>query len=619
MTDPTPVLWPSGHPTPPLSPRKRRRFLRESKESEGEMSLEQYMHSSEIYRSVSVTSPLPLPVKMETVPAIEQKISPLYPEIRAIMRRRNLNVLTTFQCGKMSKPNYPGGDITLDFFSIYLSNTDPNIPHLGPIKDDIVRFFHQHRVNAHVQIISSKHCHHPFVFFIAPTHPLVIAYERTKLNIVKLLNKAIGNKWRLLCPFHVGSMRAKAQPVIVVLVEPWTRTNWFELRCQIMYQLAPHMNTDDFDIEFLPGGLSLLTKAVSFKDRLTPNSVPRMGYSVGIEGNNNVGTLGGFVTLTHDGVVRRGFLTNYHVIRPSESKDNARFLQDLDRYGSSPARRLKRVIRIECLARMDRDVTLARLDFFLNALRKQYSEFSAKVQERELIGATPHCRLLEWIANYDSHMEKLLPQHTAVERMPHVLGEVKFVSGQQLRDSQVLDWAFVQLSKDAEEQCFGPNRMFSIPSTFLPQELIPPCPPMVIQEHSVLNEFGSLRAGDYCMKNGRTTGVTAGICNGPKAYCKWESSSRYNPSGVQVDMDTAATEEFIIVTEESDLHHPSRAFCENGDSGSFILNTYGAVTGLLWGGVVYQDLNVGLASSMSDILRSIEEKVGGPVSVDLAQ
>ncbi|KAJ5135282.1 uncharacterized protein N7515_004560 [Penicillium bovifimosum] len=105
MVDPAFVLRPSGHLTPPLSPRKRRRYLRDSEDSEGEMSLQQYMHSTEYYRSVSLESPQPLPVKMEPAPALEQEISPLYPEVLAIMRRHNLNVNTTFECGKMSKPN----------------------------------------------------------------------------------------------------------------------------------------------------------------------------------------------------------------------------------------------------------------------------------------------------------------------------------------------------------------------------------------------------------------------------------------------------------------------------------------------------------------------------------
>jgi hypothetical protein len=581
------------------------------------MTLEQYMHSSEIYRSVSVTIPLPLPVKMETIPALEQEISPLYPQILAIIRRHNLNVTLTFQCGKMSKPNYPCGDVPVNFFSVYLTHSNPNIPPLGPIKDDIVGLFRQHKINAHVQIISSDHCHRPSVFFIPSTHPLVIAYERTKGNIVKLLNQKTGSKWRLLCPFNVGSMKTKPQPMIVVLVEPWTRANWFELRNQIIYQLSPYMETDDFDIEFLPGGLSLLTSGgEDFVDRLTPNAIPRMGYSIGIRGDKSAGTLGGFVTLTHGGIVRRGFLTNYHVVRPSESRSNEQFLKNLDRFGSYLAQPLKQPI-VECLACIDRDVTLANLDSFLNNMRQQRSEVAARMQESELIGETPHPRFLEWMANYDSYMEKTLPRRAAIERMPHVLGEVKFVSGKQLRGGRVLDWAFVELSEYAEQRCFRPNRLFAIPPTFLPHRLLPPQPVMFAQEHSVLGGFGSLSGGDYCVKNSRTTGVTAGICNGAKAYCKWESSSRYDASGKPVDT-VEANEEFIIATQEA-TDHSKRAFCGDGDSGSLVPSRFGDVTGLLWGGVRYQDLGVGLASSMSDVLGSIREKVGGPVSVNLPQ
>ena len=45
------------------------------------------------------------------MPTLEQNIRPLYPEIEAIMRRYNLNVISIFQCGNMSKTKYPGGDI----------------------------------------------------------------------------------------------------------------------------------------------------------------------------------------------------------------------------------------------------------------------------------------------------------------------------------------------------------------------------------------------------------------------------------------------------------------------------------------------------------------------------
>lgn len=48
------VARPSDLPTPPLSPRKRRRHLRESDDAEGDMSLEQYLQLVKVYRSTSM-------------------------------------------------------------------------------------------------------------------------------------------------------------------------------------------------------------------------------------------------------------------------------------------------------------------------------------------------------------------------------------------------------------------------------------------------------------------------------------------------------------------------------------------------------------------------------------
>ncbi|KAJ5575819.1 hypothetical protein N7535_002745 [Penicillium sp. DV-2018c] len=297
------------------------------------------------------------------------------------------------------------------------------------------------------------------------------------------------------------------------------------------------------------------------------------------------------------------FLTNYHVVRPSKSQSTVHVLESLDQFGSSPARPLNQAIVMEGLARMDRDARLVRLDDRIESMREQHSEISSKLQQAELIGANPHPRLLQWMADYDSHMDSLLHQHAAVKRMPRVMGEAIFVSGKQRRGGRVIDWAFVELSKEAERECFRPNRMSA------PAITVHRSQGMSVSD-AVLDLSGhEFAAGLSCVMriafgddmsmfidmqstpvtppsgsqisqtNGRTTYVTSAICNGAKAYCHW------GPSTV--------SEEFIVTSQESNLDHNKRDFCREGDSGAFVLDRFGTVTGLLWGGLEHYGEDVG--------------------------
>ncbi|KAJ5970598.1 uncharacterized protein N7479_000516 [Penicillium vulpinum] len=91
MDPSVPSLGPSDLPTPPLSPRKRRRLHRESDDAEGDMSLEQYLQRVEVYRSTSIPSRFPSPVKLEFLPSFEKVLRPLHPEVSLILNQHNLS------------------------------------------------------------------------------------------------------------------------------------------------------------------------------------------------------------------------------------------------------------------------------------------------------------------------------------------------------------------------------------------------------------------------------------------------------------------------------------------------------------------------------------------------
>lgn len=93
------------------------------------------------------------------------------------------------------------------------------------------------------------------------------------------------------------------------------------------------------EVEFLPGDLFLLqSKEVSSADWIIPDG-PAMGHSIGIAGENNAGTLGGYFTLTQNGTIHKGLLINYHVVRPSDLSPEIE--EGLDRFGFSPSQPLK--------------------------------------------------------------------------------------------------------------------------------------------------------------------------------------------------------------------------------------------------------------------------------------
>ncbi|KAJ5473527.1 hypothetical protein N7475_003093 [Penicillium sp. IBT 31633x] len=597
-------------PQSPQSPRTQRRLLRESEDSGGEMSIEQYLYCTDPFRSISISNPSPKPLEVEYLSIEEDPTRDFHHEIRSVLERHNFPSVSLFHAVKT----------TVDDKSIHLLRAAASgdgstaIP-LEPVKDDLIYLLRQHGLSEmEVEVINADHFHRPAFFHISTADQLVMAYEQTKHEITRLLDRYLGAKWQLISPFNIGRGTQKEQPAIVMFVNFSTKSNWSELRTQIMNLIASNLPLALAEVEFLPGSLNLLptNKAVSFRDRMNTTGDPEMGHSIGIRGENGAGTLGGYVTLTHDGETYRGLLTNYHVVRPSLPSD---FLEAFDHFGisftSPPAHRT--AITVESLAQMDRDWTIVDIDHQLASLETQKATIASYIEKKLLVGEEPSAASQQKLETLEICKAGLLNTRLFIEPMPYVLGDVLLASGHSILGNRAMDWAVVRLTTEAENRFFKPNRMCEIPRTQKPKNSPDnETASFVLQQGTPLVGFGSLQEGRYCVKKGRTTDVTGGVCNGPKSCCNWSSCPvRYDSDGNAIDTQTARTEEFVILGNHG-------SFAEPGDSGSFILDEDGAVAGLLFAEVGDGSNLVTVAMSMADVVESIKLKATGSVSISLA-
>jgi len=78
--------------------------------------------------------------------------------------------------------------------------------------------------------------------------------------------------------------------------------------------------------------------------------------------------------------------------------------------------------------------------------------------------------------------------------------------------------------------------------------------------------------------------------------------------------------EYLIISKKPDaLDFEEGCFANSGDSGSFIVNEDGDLTGMLFGGIKRQWTFGGIAMSMDDVLVSMKLKLGASVSLSLPQ
>lgn len=579
------------------------------------MEIEQYLTSCDPYRSTNLPHFWPYPLMYTRSEELHRTLLPIYDDIRTILRTHGLPENRHMPC-VAQKPRYPGGDTAVKLLHVMLLAADNHPRRLGPVKDALARLLNEKGVtDMFIEIVNRDLCFQPSLFPLSSDHGQVVGFEEGKQTIIDLLQATLGDNWKLLCPFDVGQVESEARPAVVILVDPLTRANWSGLDTEIRALLARPCQFQTVEVEFIPGSLDFLNDG-SFAGEM---DVPAMGASVGIRGDTNSGTLGGFVTLTKEDKVLKGFLTNFHVVRPLDPKSGPpdKSLTDSDRFGSSWLRQTPmNHIEVESFSRQDTQATLSDLDDKISNMDEAIEMLSNKIRDREEMGSGSTTDLRMRLDQFKPLVAGWRRERQNVSEMPHLMGEVTATSGHALLGRRIMDWAFVQMNDTAIELFFRPNRMFPIPDDKQPYLYKGPRLAPVAGEY--LRDFGPLVEGNVYIKRGRSTGVTTGLRHGPKACVHWtgKNRTRYDHLGHENDLAATVTEEYIIMSKK--LKRSKRqqtSFVEDGDSGSFVVDEDGNVCGLVFGGFSgecgpFSEDNdyatAGLVTPISDVAKSVK-------------
>lgn len=612
----TPLLV-SGLPTPPLSPTKRRRLLRESEETDGEMSIEQYLYATDPFRATTdKLRSLPHPLQF-VESSRRETILEFRTEILETLRSHGFSDEPLICVDKVFKAGYPNGDIGVETLRVVFHGRQQSLGSFSNARDSLQNLLLQNGCqDFEIEIIHRFFCFSPSIFAIDPSHPTTSVYNSAKGNLIRQLRRELSSDWLLLCLFEVGRNDLKASPTLVVLVKPGAVCDWANLGNGLKRTLRGFSHGTSINIEFLPGSIDDFSAdaekpGLSQVESMQTNGKMEIGFSMGLVGERGGGTAGGFVTLTHNDVVRYGILTNHHTVSHSIQENNTQ----VDANGCSFLLPEATAIETQYFAGKDIDATKVDVDEYIRDMQIELEKFEQWQQQHVMKNGETSSSLQETIEGYTQMIDMYRKKKSVADRMPLSLGRVALSSGKLVLDKRIHDWAFVELSSTTFATIYGPNIMPEVPVNERPSKYGKKLDLNAVAR--TLTRFGQLKPGEYYLKKGRTTGVTGGKCNGVLACCSWEGRGkiRYDIKGREVQMSDAVTEEHVVVSKKTfQSVHIQSEYSSPGDSGAFLIDASGNVCGLLYGSVTGlcgpeggRDYyaGAGLAMCMSDVVSSV--------------
>ena len=442
----------------------------------------------------------------------------------------------------------------------------------------------------------------------------VECYEAVRLNLREAVEILLGP---LVCAFSLYMCKkpeGDPKPTVVVLVKPGSIHNWVQVKVILESGLSKwNCRTE---VEVLPGWIQHAEGGLPQLHYGLESQKPQNGASIGIQGSQSAGTLGGFVQLTMSpndsgqGKTLMCGMTNHHVVQPNNPKfpekvdASAVMLQSNDntkahiQYPSAldlqaTIENYKNILKEHTVPKAD-DVLEGSVEqpislkksMVLTAVREQYEALlnvCQRLEDDQTIGRVlvtsglSGCPPLKTGTkdNIEHAADQAFTVETSCDALTSHTGHWKH------------DWALIEL----HEGVFTTNKP-------APASQLRGKPGIYTDDDSaIIDTISTVEPEMWVAFTGRTSGVVSGYVARTKIDCKWTTSQT----------SFWSNEHQIIPSSKSNDSNGARA----GDSGSWVISEdkglVGMVHGLVGGTLLGQFLFTPMDVIFEDIERLPEE------------
>ena len=514
-----------------------------------------------------------------------------------------------------------------------------------------------------VEIQDPDRYYQPSLFPIPPKHPAVAIYKAVRKDLLGQIQDTIGSAWQALSLYNVGRTANVKKPTVVLMVDPLSQHDWNILAASLEAIVGRQQGNSGpkLQVEIVPGTWGQNPPASgmpgqSFLESFSTHPLP--GTSIGVGGERGGGTLGGYFVMRSPTKQHNGFLTNSHVVAPPSTSPIGA-IQEFVALGlpyTAPEKNHGRTW-LQYFAEKDVEATVVHGTEVIKELKANITDIEAQERtydERGRLTAEKKAEDQSSKDNLKTTIQETKESLRAAKAMPRLLGRTILASGRALTNNRkTLDYAFVEGPRGNTQ--LPPRAMFAGARAYPNNLGINQT--LTFAEGSKYRAFSSIQPGQWYFKLGRTTGLTAGVCNGVETWIKpayqhtlWDANGKLQEirragKKLQVDKKTGLLKrgedgkpkeeegddsfyyasEWVIINGSTDPSswRTQEQFCNPGDSGSLIIDCDGKVAGILWGDLMgwcgpmdsYRlYIGAGLVTDINDVKTAMRMALGWPAT-----